>query len=87
MFDNLKDLYQLKKQAEELQKQMANELVTGTSGLITVTMNGNQELVNVEASSNDLVNPEVLAIDFKTAFNVAQSEMKKILAQKFKGMM
>lgn len=87
MFDNLKNLYALKKQAEELQKQMAHELIAGTSGIVTVTINGNQELVSVEVSSTEPANPQTLAQDFKSAFNAAQSQMKKLLAQKFKGMM
>jgi DNA-binding protein YbaB len=87
MFDQIKDLYKLKKQAEELQKQMGGERITATYGAVSVTINGNQELVDVSATGSDLVAPQALADDFRKAFNQAQSEMKKVIAQKFRGMM
>ncbi len=87
MFDQIKDLYKLKKQAEELQKQMGGERMSAESGIITVTINGNQELVDVTAATNEPTDPQKLAQDFKSAFAKAQSEMKKLMAQKFKSMM
>jgi len=87
MFDNLKNLYAMKKQAEELQRQMAGEKITGTCGLVTLSINGNQELIDVQIASTEPVDPSTVASDFKKAFNAAQKEMKNMLAKKFKGMM
>ncbi len=86
MFGQLKDLYNLKKQAEELQKQLANEKFTGTSGPVTITINGNQELLDVQISSVENSDANKLAKDFKTAFNQAQEQMKHVMADKFRGM-
>ncbi len=86
MFGQLKDLYNLKKQAEELQKQLGNEKFTGTSGAVTITINGNQELLDVQVSSSENLDASKLSRDFKSAFNEAQSQMKKVLADKFRGM-
>jgi DNA-binding protein YbaB len=88
MFDQLKDLYNLKKQAEELQKQMANEQITGTSrdGKFTVTLNGNQELINLEIAPDANLLAEEIKKSVKEAHKDAQDKLKSVLAQKFKGM-
>jgi len=87
MFDNLKNLYAMKKQAEELQRQMAEEKITGSCGLVNLTINGNQELLDVQIESTEPVDPQTVASDFKKAYNAAQKEMKNMLAKRFKGMM
>ncbi len=89
MFDQLKDLYQLKKQAQELQKQMAAEQVTGTStdGTFNVTLNGNHELINVIISPGiNLQQPEIEK-NIKEAYNDALDKLKTRIAQKFQGML
>ena len=50
MFGQLKDIYNLRKQAAELQKQMESEKITVNSpdNLITLTINGNHELLDVK---------------------------------------
>ena len=84
MFDQIKDLYKLKQQAAELQKQMAQVISTGTSGLVTIKINGNQELVEVAITENGELDRPQLARDFKTAFTRAQDEVKKTMAARFK---
>ncbi len=61
MFDKLKDMYQMKKQAEEIQQKLANEQVTGTSrdGHWRVTLNGNQELISLEAPEGSSTKIEI----------------------------
>ncbi|MBI2355775.1 MAG: YbaB/EbfC family nucleoid-associated protein [Candidatus Doudnabacteria bacterium] len=89
MFDQLKDLYNLRKQADEMQRQLAQELVTGKSvdGTFTVTLNGNHELVEVNVSPDiDLNQPEI-AKNIKQAFDDAQEQLKHLLSKKFQGMM
>ncbi len=86
MFDQIKNLYNLKKQAEELQKQMAGEKFTGTSGLVSITLNGNQDLIDVQIASSEPVDGQVVARDFQKAFRAAQDQMKRVMAEKFKGM-
>ena len=89
MFDQIKDLYNLRKQASELQKQMAFEQVVGSSknGTFHVTLNGNQELIKVDISPDiDLNQPEIEK-NIKEAHADAQEKLKELLAQKFQGMM
>ncbi len=88
MFDQLKDLYNLRKQAAELQKQMQGVTVVGTSNdnTFAVTLNGNHELVKVDISPDvDLDQPEI-AKNIKEAYDDAQNKLKKVLAERFQGM-
>ena len=86
MFDQIKNLYNLRKQAEELQKQMGNEKFTGNSGSVTITINGTQELLDVQITSIQSGNENALANDFKKAFGSAQDQMKRVMAEKLRGM-
>lgn len=89
MFDQLKDMYNLRKQAQEIQKQMAFEQVTGSSndGTFSVTLNGNHELIKVDISTDiDLHNPDIEK-NIKEAHHNAQEKLKKLLAEKFQGML
>jgi DNA-binding protein YbaB len=89
MFNQIKDMYNLRKQAQEMQKQMATESVTGTSadGCILITLNGNQEMTGVKISED--ANPTVPEMErsIMQAYNDAQGKMKKLMMEKFKGMM
>lgn len=85
MFDQIKDLYNLQKQAKEIQKQMASQQVIGTSrdGTFSVTINGNHELVKVDISPDiDLTHPNI-AQNIKEAHYDAQEKLKALLTQKF----
>jgi len=86
MFDQLKDLYKLKQQAEELQKKLNEEKITASSGVVTITINGNHDLLNVEIDPNVTLSADLLAKDFKNAFSDAEKRLKSALAEKFKGM-
>ncbi|MBX4186705.1 MAG: YbaB/EbfC family nucleoid-associated protein [Candidatus Doudnabacteria bacterium] len=89
MFDQLRDLNNLRKQAAELQKQLAAEKITANSGngQVTISINGNHELLEVIINS-DLsgLDKSQLANSFKDAYNKAADQLKSILASKFRGM-
>jgi DNA-binding protein YbaB len=89
MFDQIKDLYNLKKQAAEMEKMLAAETVTGSSKdqSITIVITGKHDVQNVEISDTAILNREDLARAFKEAYSDAQSKLEKVLMQKFKGMM
>jgi DNA-binding protein YbaB len=89
MFDQLKDLYNLRKEAAELQKQMQEVRVIGTSAdnTFAITLNGNYELLKVDISPDvDLHQPEI-AKNIKEAYDDASGKLKRLLAEKFQGMM
>jgi DNA-binding protein YbaB len=88
MFNQIKDLYNLRKQAGEMQKQMANESVTGTSadGSVIITLNGNQEMTQVKISEDSDPTIQEMEHNIRQAYNDAQSKMKNLMMEKFKGM-
>lgn len=90
MLDNLKNLYNLRKQAQELQKQLEAEKINAVSsdGLISLTLNGSHELINFKVNSAVAeVSNDQLEKSFMEAYNKAQNELKNILAQKFQGLL
>lgn len=89
MFDQIKDLYNLRKQAQEMQKQMEQVAVTGTSrdGRLKITINGTQELVSVKCEAPESLSPAEVEKMVKEAHEDAQKQLKNIMVDKFKGMM
>jgi DNA-binding protein YbaB len=85
MFDQFKDLYNLQKQAKEMQKQLADEIITGSSpdNAVTITMNGNQEILSVKINNEGLSNQQLEA-GFKQAFEDSQEKLKRLMMSKFK---
>ena len=90
MLDQIKDLYKLRKQAQELQKQLEAEKINTMSsdGLVSMTLNGSHELLNFKINSEiGSVSNAQLEKSFMEAYNKAQNELKNVLAQKFQGML
>lgn len=88
MFDNLKDIYNLRKQAQEMEKQAKAETAEGQSsnGLVRVVLNGKFDLLEVQISDQPTYDKRELAQSFKEAYASAQSAIQKILMQKFQSM-
>lgn len=89
MLDKLKDLYQLQKQAREIQSRLATERVEGASrdGSFRVELNGNQDVLSVSVSENASMLREVVERNAKEAFSDAFSKLKNLLASKMREMM
>ena len=89
MLDKLKDLYNLQKQARELQSRLAGERVEGVSrdGSFHVDLNGNQEVLSVSISENVNLSREIMERNAKEAFSDALSKLKNLLASKMREMM
>ena len=89
MFDKLKDIYNLQKQAQELQNQLAAEKITGLSqdGTFAVTLNGNHELLSVHISPDINLNHPDVEKNIKEAFEDAQNKLKNILASRLGNML
>lgn len=80
MFSNLKDLYQFQSQAKELQKKLANEIITVEKQGIQITMSGNQEVLSIT------VNTELSKTEQEKflgeLFNEAVKKIQQLMANK-----
>lgn len=90
MFDKMKQLKELRDQAQQIKKVLAEESVSGEGGhgKVTIVMDGNQEVLSVD------VNPQLLnesSLDdlqkyIAEATNDAIKKAQRVMAQKMQGM-
>lgn len=89
MFGNLKNLNNLRKQAQQLKQELEKETFIGSAegGKIQITMNGNQEILAVEIDSEILKpeNKEKIEKGVKSATGQAISQMQMMMARKMQG--
>ena len=76
---NLKDLYQLKKQASEMQKQLAEETIEAESHGCHVTMNGSQEVLSINLNSE--LSKEDQEKHLQEAVNDCLKKVKELMAK------
>ena len=81
MFDKMKQMYELKKQADAMKKELEAEVIEVTHGDVTVKVDGTQKLLNLEYPEG--IDPEKV----KDAVNKALSEVQKVAAKTMQGMM
>jgi len=89
MFNKLKQFKDMKKQAKELQDELATVVSEGSAlfGKVKVTINGNRDLVNVVIEEGAMGDREKLQIAIKDAFNDASGTKFQIkLAKKMQEM-
>ena len=89
MFDKFKDLMAMKKQAEEMQAQLALEHFTGTSrdGQISMTINGNQDIITVSVPEDGQLAKIAVERGIKEAHADARSKSESVLRNKMMGML
>ncbi len=83
MFGKIKDFNQMRKQAGELQAQLAKEQIEVAQNGVKIIMNGNQEVleINIDEEVDRSQLPEIL----KTNFNQAVKKVQQLMAQKMMG--
>jgi DNA-binding protein YbaB len=88
MFDQLKDMYKLQKQAKEMDKKLKNTHIQSENNGIEVIMNAKMEVVNITITDEALALGsvklsktlmEVLEKARKKAEEIAASVMKEIM--------
>ncbi|PJA41022.1 hypothetical protein CO178_01040 [candidate division WWE3 bacterium CG_4_9_14_3_um_filter_34_6] len=77
-FGQMKDLYALKKQADEMKKKMEKVVVTVAEGDYEIKMRGDQTIESVTSEGED-------RNDLKKLFNKAVKESQKMVAKKMRG--
>lgn len=81
MFDKLKQMYELKKQADAMKKELESEVIEVEHGNAKVKVNGAQKILRLEYPED--IDPEKL----KDAINKALEESQKVAAKKMQGSM
>lgn len=84
MFNKLKQIKDLRSQAKTMQNMLADESVTAKKNGITITMNGNMEITNIELPEN--TDHAKLEKSLASCLNDAIKKTQKIMAQKMQEM-
>ena len=89
IFDKLKDINEMRKQAKQIELLLAQELVTGQSsgGKIKITIDGNQVVKSVEVDERIAGDKSEVARNIRSALEDLFSKHKKVLQSKFGGML
>ena len=87
MLDKAKDLYKLQKQARQIKKQLKNTHIEAEHEGVTVTINGEQEVVKVEIADHTLENKSKMEKNLVTALNKAIKKSQQIGAEMMKDVM
>lgn len=87
MFDKIKQLNDMRKQAQELQKMLAAEEIVGVSrnDYIKITMDGNQTIRSVSVSDEIVGNKILLEDSIKQAVESANEKLKQVMMSKMGG--
>ncbi len=81
MFDKMKQMYELKKQADQMKKELEAEVLEVDHGGVKVRINGAQKILHLDFE--DGIDHDKL----KDAINKASDEAQKVAAKKMQGMM
>jgi DNA-binding protein YbaB len=89
LFDKLKDVNEMRKQAKQIELTLAAEQVTGSSsgGKIKITMDGNQKVLSVEVDPSVAGDKSEVARHIRQALEDLNSKHKKLLQNKFGSIM
>ena len=89
IFDKLKDINEMRKQAKQLETLLATETVSGASsgGKIKITMDGNQAIKSVEVDAGIAGDKSEIARHIRSALEDLFKQHKKMLQSKFGSMM
>lgn len=81
MFDQVKELYQLKKQADEMKKVLEKEVIEVESGDMKVIITADQKIRSIKLGASVDEN------SLKEIINKALEESQKVAAKKMQDMM
>ncbi len=89
LFDKIKDVNEMRKQAKQIELTLAAEQVTGSSsgGKIKITLDGNQKVLSVEVDPSVAGDKSEVARHIRQALEDVNHKHKKMLQSKFGNMM
>lgn len=87
MFDKIKDMYGLQKQARQLKKELKNTHIEAEVDGITVIVDGEQEIISINFADEQAGNPGKLKENLVKALNKAIKKSQQVAAEKMKPLM
>lgn len=87
MFGKAKEQYEFVKKAREIQKKLRGEIVEGTSGNVTIRMNGEMKVQSVDIDAETVENVGELEKDLRNAIESATDKAQKIAQNMMKDVM
>lgn len=89
IFDKLKDINEMRKQAKQMESLLATETVSGNSSgnKIVLTIDGNQNIKSVEVSPDIMGDKSEIARHIRAALEDLFKQHKKMLQRRFGAMM
>jgi DNA-binding protein YbaB len=89
LFDKIKDVNEMRKQAKQIELALAGETITGSSsgGKIKITQDGNQKILSVEVDAGVAGDKSEVARHIRQALEDLNNKHKKLLQSKFGNMM
>ena len=87
MFGKMKDMYKLQKQAKQIKKELKNIHIEAEAGGVIVTIDGEQNIINISISDDAMTNKKTLEKNIREALNKATKKSQQITAEKMKGVM
>ena len=89
IFDKIKDINEMRKQANQMQSLLKQEFVSGESGggKIKITMDGNQDIKSVEVAPEIAGDKSEVARHIRAALEDLFKNYKKMMQKRFGNMM
>lgn len=87
MFEKAKDLYKIQKQARQIKGQLKNTHIEAEENGVTVTINGEQEVIKIEIKDEALADKKKLEKSLESALNKAIKKSQQIGAGLMKEVM
>lgn len=89
IFDKLKDVNEMRKQAKQIELMLGQEQVTGKSSheYIKITVDGNQKIMSVEVQDAIVGDRKEIARHIREALEDLNNKHKKMLQGKFGSML
>jgi nucleoid-associated protein EbfC len=89
IFDKIKDVNEMRKQAKQIEALLGQETVTGQSsgGKIKITVDGNQNVKSVEVDPSIAGDKAEIARHIRAALEDLNGKHKKMLQSKFGNML
>jgi DNA-binding protein YbaB len=87
MFEKIKDIYSLQKQAKEVKKELKNTHVEAEVDGVVAVVDGEQEIISIVFTQDENVNWKRLAENTVKALNKGIKKSQQIAAEKMKPIM